>query len=771
MNTPMRTLEIIQGLTLLITFYKEQAKLAFNQSVSVAPLMQNSIVSKDYLAVAHNLEAQLLNVKDDFLREARLIQSTTSNIIVAQSSNVARETVTVEATNTEAVKTIDESASEVVNTTEEVPADVAEMTEIVNAAQKTTSLVELLANNSIEKANLAEMWNNKRKDEAYARYDELFPGNTTAKAVKKQELSAISAQMETMKKHTEIKELGEKINDLAISTKSGITRPFAGQELIDRSANYLIDDKFNVLVLTGSDDENDTAAEDLIRLKAKQLMSAGNEQTAIACIQTLYAEKGMTKEMARSFLFKLIREDGNSELKASVMSLLAHGYIEKGDYHTMLSHCNNLVKFYSRSVVGKNETGDNIYKFWKDSKIQNFVDNCVNALVERGTFPKADNNKVLTEVIEEAEVVVDAETSIVAEQTTEEVVTTVEETVTAPVVVNAIAPEKKTNRQKKAEKFKAEREAKQAKKADVTLGVNTLVHEEPTSKEVVVVSPEPNIGPNLKAFNVNEVKNIYITNKVLDARAVKLLTSNGNWYDPFKLTIDLNKKALKKAEEAIISSLRDSDIDPFDFQIVNDKNEVCRFFRFILYTKNTEGVWVSPYGKEISTEALGQPIALEEITESKKLEASAQTALITETSSPLTTAVDAIPSVDTQEVTTQPEVIDVKDGVKSILHPSTKEFLAKGKKQIKAFIVKTNNGFNAFIQGVKEFRVENAKTSEEAQEALGQQVIDFSKRATDENDKVKASGKGKRISIPEFLKEGFENIEIVFGMKQTAKAV
>ena len=752
----MKTLEIIQGLTLLITFYKEQAKLAFNQSVSVAPLMQNSIVSKDYLAVAHALEAQLLTVKDDFLREARLLQSTTSNIIVTPSSNVARETVAVEATNTEAEKTIDTA-------TTEVPADIVVMEEAVKDAKDVKSLVKLLAENIAEKTNLAEMWNGKRKDEAYARYDELIPGNTVNKAVKKQELSQIASEMGMSKKQIEIKELEEKVNTLALTTNSSITRPFTGQELIDRAANYLVDDHFNVLVLTGSDDENDTPAEDLIKLKAKQLMSAGNEQMAIACIQTLYSEKGMTKEMARNFLFKLIREDNNSELKNSIMSLLAYGYVEKGDYHTMLSHCNSLVKLYSRSVTGKNEAGDILYKFWKDSKIQNFVDNCVNALVERGVFPHADNNKVLTEVIEEAEVVVDAETSIVAEKTTEEV--------TAPVVVNTKVTEKKTNRQKKAERFKAEREAKQTKKAEVTLGVNTLVHEEPTSKEVAAVSPELSIGPNLLAFNKNEVKSIYASNKVLDKRAVSLLTSNGNWYDPFKLTIDLSKKALKKAEEAIISSLRDSDIDPFDFQIVNDKNEICRFFRFILYTKNTDGVWVSPYGKEISTEALGQPIALEEITESKKLEASAQTAPITETSSLSTTAVDATPSVDTQEVTTQPEVIDVKDGVKSILHPSTKEFLAKGKKEIKAFIVKTNKGFNAFIQGVKEFRVENATTSEEAQVALGQQVIEFSKRATDENDKVKASGKGKRISIPEFLKDGFENITLVFGMKQTAKAV
>lgn len=649
------------------------------------------------------------------------------------------------------------------------PSDVVELAEVLEEVKTSPkSLRQLLVKNIIEKVNLATMWHAGKKEEAYARYNELMDTTTHHRREQIKELSAIAAEMKNEAAATTQRELKAKLDNLNLAYTTNIKNGFTGQELVDRSANYLIDGRFNTALLAGVDTEEAADPSDLMKLRAKQFLAAGQERNALNEIKTLFSEQGFTDDMARAFLFEMVRRDRFSELRNSVKALLMYFSIEKGDFHHGLGHVNNLVSFHSRNFAGKDKDGKDIYTSWADNKIRNFVDSCLHELVASGHLTLSEI-KPGDQLTSDNVLVVDAETSIVE---------TKEEEVIAPVaeVIAEVKEVKLSNKAAKAAKFKAEREAAKAVKVEEAKEVQAVVETPQATQESNTGLKSTEAGTPVSIYHqaATILKNAYAETecitKMTQIKLVNLIPHmfGEGWGNPLKWHAGVynadatQNEKLKKSYRLRVSSLfREAGIPIDNFIIDNEKGEPVQMVNFQEVFKNKKGELVYKHtGKVIEETA---PVALPETTESKKVEASAIPP-ITEDSIASTATVDAgLPL----EQTVQHKVIDAEGtpiiemavttaakaelSTPEITEHTTESDIKDG--VVKAMLVKTKNGWNAFIHGFKQVKVENAATMEEAQSELGLQLNTFKEKAERNNEKVESSKKGRKISIPVFIEK------------------
>lgn len=607
--------------------------------------------------------------------------------------------------------------TEVENTVEEPTVPVEDTT--MNVVKPTiVNFVETVREDYELKSKFASLWPND-KSACHKLYHTIVGHDKTHVKEMNGKISAIVAEFKKSQESLKQQALKDEVEKTDIKIGTSIEKSFSGEELVKRGSSYLKDGNFNILVLTGEDDEKNVNAEDLIKLQAKQLKASGQEGLAVEYIQTLFKEKGFDKEMARQYLYKLMAQEGTKELSIAIKNLLQYGETKKSGHESMLSHCNNLVTFYTRKKVrddevpvmkdGKPVEGKSmtipVYESWDNKRVQSFVDKCITDLINDGILPKKE---------------VKAATTVTVEQTTTENKTSVLE---QPIMI-AEKPKKLSKAEKK--------QLKLAEKQKTTIDTPATVIETESpikKKEEVVATQESSTGHSDYMDNylktIYFVKADYAKNNSIGRDSVMRLNNycKPMWIHP-RYWNNFDKKQLAEIHTRTKLLLTEMSINPSDFIVhfnQDGQETAIRVVNMTCYFPNRIGEWKDKNGRVL---VVNPENTLTETTESSKKDVAP--------TSPQSVDKDLKGAGQSKVNTnTQHKVIDVKDGVKAIEHPATtkfKEILNEKSTDIVAFVKKTRKaGYEAWVTHFKGVRIKWAATIEAAQEKLTKAIENYNK--------------------------------------------
>ena len=176
------------------------------------------------------------------------------------------------------------------------------------------------------------------------------------------------------------------------------------RKFLNVNSKFISGDDFNDLILLGVDKESKASAEDIVKLQAIRLMAVGEESRAVALVYKFYEKQGFTQEIARQFVFELMKQNPFKELEEAIRALFYHHQksAKSGQeliaWKAGLGAAVSMLKAYTRKFkmtdegekVMKEVDGKQVPEFieWNQSKIDNFIDRCIKETEKVGLIPK-----------------------------------------------------------------------------------------------------------------------------------------------------------------------------------------------------------------------------------------------------------------------------------------------------------------------------------------------------------------------------------------------
>lgn len=230
------------------------------------------------------------------------------------------------------------------------------------------------------------------------------------------EITALASEEARQQKINTRKSIEEKLEDLGILTVRESVNTFTGAELIERAGKFIEGDEFNMLILAGTDDSANLSAADQVKMKAIQLTAVGAKTEAVSLIYTYYKEKdGMTRQLAESFVHKLMRQNPYQELIMALRKIFEYYQEKDKNYAKGIPSAKNLINSYTRrqaidakgelvfeeTGTGKKKDRVPVFETWPENKVNNFIDKVLADLADEGSIvlpaklekPKSDKKK------------------------------------------------------------------------------------------------------------------------------------------------------------------------------------------------------------------------------------------------------------------------------------------------------------------------------------------------------------------------------------------